>query len=182
MPTEKDDVLETALRLLLRYGYRNLTMKHVAEACHISRPTLYKLFDNKDAIIAGLIVRQTQQAIEGTEHLTIGGLPLPARLNCFFDQWIVAPTQSAVQSEEGRDLLANVALYVPLAVKDHYAILEQHLAQVIGPVPAGLNVDTTRLAHIMALAAKALKAECQDTGALRSGIHDLISIAVAAVH
>jgi len=46
---KREKVLEAALGVFLRYGYKRVTMNDIAEAARISRPALYLVFDSKDA-------------------------------------------------------------------------------------------------------------------------------------
>ncbi|MDA3851134.1 MAG: TetR/AcrR family transcriptional regulator [Spirochaetaceae bacterium] len=46
----KRAILRKSLSLFAREGYKNTSLSHLAEACDISRPTLYLYFSDKDEI------------------------------------------------------------------------------------------------------------------------------------
>lgn len=46
----KEAILHTAFSLFARNGYQNTSLSHLAEACGISRPTLYLYFRDKEEI------------------------------------------------------------------------------------------------------------------------------------
>lgn len=61
---KKDAVFEAAGEVFARYGFRRTTMNDIAEAAGISRPALYLLFENKDALFQALASYRLNQAIE----------------------------------------------------------------------------------------------------------------------
>ena len=61
---KKDAVFEAAGDVFARYGFRRTTMNDIAEAAGISRPALYLLFENKDALFQALASYRLNQAIE----------------------------------------------------------------------------------------------------------------------
>lgn len=81
-------VLDTALSLFCRFGYRKTSMEDVAKAAKISRQGLYFYFTNKqdlfrEAVIVALEndVRAAQQTLEDSAR------PLRDRLIEAFDDW-----------------------------------------------------------------------------------------------
>jgi AcrR family transcriptional regulator len=54
-PTSRERVLATALELVGRQGMAELSMDELAEAAHVSRASLYRLFPGKPALFRGLI-------------------------------------------------------------------------------------------------------------------------------
>ena len=51
----QDEILDTALQLLAEGGVKNLTMKRIADSIGISEPAVYRHFQNKNALIPGII-------------------------------------------------------------------------------------------------------------------------------
>jgi AcrR family transcriptional regulator len=58
----EQEILNAANRLMTEHGYAGVTMDHIAEAVGISKPTLYRHFASKDAMVARTIA-------EGMRHL-----------------------------------------------------------------------------------------------------------------
>lgn len=59
-----DLILRTAARLIDEVGYANLTMEVLADEVGISRPTLYKHFANVQDVVATIVIRGYEQAIQ----------------------------------------------------------------------------------------------------------------------
>ena len=55
LPTKEERVLETAEGVFTRYGYARTTMGDLARSAGLSRPALYLLFPDKEAVFAGVI-------------------------------------------------------------------------------------------------------------------------------
>jgi len=53
----QDFILERSESIFIRKGYRNTSMDHVARACEISKPTLYRYFDSKYELFMALYMR-----------------------------------------------------------------------------------------------------------------------------
>ncbi|MFZ4828335.1 MAG: TetR/AcrR family transcriptional regulator [Phototrophicaceae bacterium] len=59
-----DLILRAAARLIDKIGYTNLTMEILADEVGISRPTLYKHFANIQEVVATIVIRGYEQAIQ----------------------------------------------------------------------------------------------------------------------
>lgn len=57
---QRDQILARAGELFAQHGYASATMNQVAEACNMSKPTLYHYFRDKDALLVELTVRHVQ--------------------------------------------------------------------------------------------------------------------------
>ena len=53
--TRRDQVVQAAIGVFLRYGYARTTMADIAQAAGLSRPTLYLEFPDKDAIFHAVV-------------------------------------------------------------------------------------------------------------------------------
>lgn len=54
-------ILDTALEELLTYGLRRTTVDIVAKRAGVSRATLYRRFDGKDALVQAVLVRESRR-------------------------------------------------------------------------------------------------------------------------
>jgi AcrR family transcriptional regulator len=57
-PTTRDTILDAAVESVTLYGLAKLSMSDVAGRAGISRPTLYKHFGSKDALVAAAVERE----------------------------------------------------------------------------------------------------------------------------
>jgi AcrR family transcriptional regulator len=184
MTTSREtEILQSAQKLIFRHGYSKVGMKDIADDCSISRPTLYKFFSNKEAIVARLIEKQMEHSLGSIQGLAESALTLRLKLEKFFDAWTVEPAAVAIDSVNGRDLMANVEKYAPQAVQSLYAEFERQLTKLL---ESKLSVEQNHLsandlAHILTLATKGLKSSSSDLPELKRLIEGLISLTLAAV-
>src|SRR3954467_2820136 len=59
--SKEELALEAATEVFSRYGYARTTMGDIAARAAISRPALYLLFPDKDAVFAAVIQRMDEQ-------------------------------------------------------------------------------------------------------------------------
>jgi AcrR family transcriptional regulator len=75
------DILEAAIRVLVRDGAYHFTTARVAEAAGVSVGSLYQYFPNKEAILFRLQAVEWQQTMSQLEHiLTDENTPAPERI------------------------------------------------------------------------------------------------------
>ncbi|MFC6582686.1 helix-turn-helix domain-containing protein [Sulfitobacter aestuariivivens] len=48
-------ILTAAIQVFAEMGYSAATMERIAEAAHLSKPTLYQYFDSKDALFKAMM-------------------------------------------------------------------------------------------------------------------------------
>jgi AcrR family transcriptional regulator len=51
----RDDIIRAAIGVFLRYGYARTTMRDIAQAAGLTRPTLYLTFPDKERIFAAVV-------------------------------------------------------------------------------------------------------------------------------
>ena len=52
----RNDIMKAAEQLFVQQGIKNTTMEHIANACEISRGTLYLYFNNKEELFNAIII------------------------------------------------------------------------------------------------------------------------------
>lgn len=65
-------IIESAIKLIAEEGLVNLTTKKLAKAVNVSEPALYRHFENKEAIILGLIKyinEKTQEIFDFSDNI-----------------------------------------------------------------------------------------------------------------
>ena len=58
---KKKYILETARKVFVEKGYKNVTMKDIVEACEISRGGLYLYFDNTEQILLEVLQMEAEE-------------------------------------------------------------------------------------------------------------------------
>lgn len=180
MDAKERKISDAALRLYHRHGYRKVTMMDIAAEAGMSRPSLYASFPNKEAILAAVVARNAVEQEEESAREIAGIRGLRERLEMLFEIWILRPAATVIGSENGADLLANVAVYAPEATADLYARFERQLREILQPAMAAEgDLSAADLAHILMMATRGLKATTTTLAELRRLIRGLITMAVA---
>jgi AcrR family transcriptional regulator len=116
----REHVLDTALLVFARYGYRKASMEDVARAAGISRPGLYFYFASKKDLFRAAVTRSLDSGVTGAERaLADTGRPLRDRLIEAIDQWTgryVGPLANEIDAliADNPDLLGEVPAAYPL--------------------------------------------------------------------
>ena len=72
----KISILRQAFGLFARHGYQNTSLSHLAEACGISRPTLYLYFHDKEEIFNYAVKHYTDAMFSDYRHTASAGGPV----------------------------------------------------------------------------------------------------------
>jgi TetR/AcrR family transcriptional regulator, regulator of autoinduction and epiphytic fitness len=82
-------LLDAAVTVFARYGYRKTSMEEVARAAQVSRQGLYLHFATKDALFRAAVTNLLAGSLQAaTAVLRDGALPLEERLVRAFDEWV----------------------------------------------------------------------------------------------
>jgi len=155
-------------------------MSDIADAAGMSRPTLYAVYPNKEAVFSAIAEQHREQAERATEARLPGEKSLEAQLALIFEIWIIEPFASVIDSPSGLDLLGNAEAYAPEAVGRMYARFEHYIIRVLQPeMPKKRTLAARDLAHVVMLATKGLKASTTSLAELRRMTDGLITMAVA---
>jgi AcrR family transcriptional regulator len=98
------EIIEASIRLIADGGIQELTIKNISRAIGISEPALYRHFDNKLAILQGLLdffadgSRAVFERVAGSEQPALE--KVHAVLTAHFDQFAKVPPLSAVLFSE----------------------------------------------------------------------------------
>ncbi len=112
-------VLETALLVFARYGYRKTSMEDVARAAGISRPGLYFYFASKQDLFRAAATHALEGDVAAAGRcLSDTGRPLRDRLIEAFDHWTgryAGPMTKdvAILIENSPDLLGSITTEYP---------------------------------------------------------------------
>lgn len=112
-------VLESALVVFARFGYRKTSMEEVAKAADITRPGLYFLFTSKELLFRTAVTQALERDIADVERvLATTDRPLREQLLEAFDRWAgryVGPLTRdiALVIEQNPDLLGPIVATMP---------------------------------------------------------------------
>jgi AcrR family transcriptional regulator len=136
-------LLDAAAAVIGRYGLRRTTMDEVARAAHCSRPTAYKHYGAREALLAAVFVREAERYLDGLAAVPTGAGPgQPSALEEAF-----VHTLGFVR---GNPLLQAVASADPTGI---YDVLFLDGGRVLAVLIAGITRFVTDLAEAGALRA-----------------------------
>lgn len=82
-------LLEAAMQVFTRLGYRKTSMEEVARAAQVSRQGLYLHFSTKEQLFRAMVTHYFDRALEGVdEALAAPDQPLSERLAHALDAWL----------------------------------------------------------------------------------------------
>lgn len=66
--TERALLLDAGLRVIQRNGYAEATLVDIVAEAGVSRRALYRHYDSKDALLIGIVVRETELVVESLQR------------------------------------------------------------------------------------------------------------------
>lgn len=133
MPEIKEDILNQSLQLFLKFGIRNMSNEKLAKDLAISTKTLYKYFQNKEALLEEAALLFHQQQYEALNALSEEE---PHAIQ-FYEIW-----KRAVDTEYhvNRSFFQELAYYYPkLAVKTEKEISQKLEAKLQSLIQQGID-------------------------------------------
>jgi len=123
-------LLDAALVVFLRFGFRKASMEDVAQAADISRQGLYLHFATKEELFRATVERLMATTLaEAIARLEDTGAPLPARLSGGLDAWLGRFV--GLEPTVGGDLFAAGAELAAGLVAEHEARFVAALTRVV---------------------------------------------------
>lgn len=78
-----DAILDAARAVFEQYGARRANVDDIAAAAGISRSTLYRRYPNKEALLAAVLVRETDDFLDALDRIAADLPPQEAVIECF---------------------------------------------------------------------------------------------------
>jgi AcrR family transcriptional regulator len=82
-PERRANILEAALGVFVEKGFQRSTIKDIAKAAELAEGTIYNHFENKAALLVGLIEELQSQRREMADLVNTAEMPLPSNLEEF---------------------------------------------------------------------------------------------------
>ena len=156
-PRRRTALLDAALTVFARYGYRKASMDEIARVANVSRQGLYLNFADKEGLFRASVEHHYASALgAATVSLLDKQLPIDERLVAAFDEWL--GRYVSIKGADPAELLADVAKLTGSIMFDHEKQFEQAVAKAIADsplkaayAPAGLTpTQLTRTLHATA--------------------------------
>jgi len=177
-PRKREAVVAAARATFLRYGYKRVTMKDLAEAAGISRPALYLVFSSKEEIFKGVHEHWVKENLAEIES-KIAPLRTPdEKLRVAFELWTVRPFEMTLASSEVAELLECTFGFAQDSVKQGYRSFEKILVPILKShvmfQTSRSKVSAEKTAHVLSSSVRGFKVSARDAAGLRSLIKDLL--------
>lgn len=179
---KRDAVLSAARDTFLRYGYKRVTMKDLAEAAGISRPALYLVFSSKEDVFKGVYEHWVKETLAEIESKTPPLKTPDEKLRAAFEIWTVRPFEMTLGSSEVAELLECTFGFAQDSVKQGYRSFEKILVPIlkthIAFQTSKTRISAEKTAHVLSSSVRGFKVSARDAADLRSLIKDLLILAL----
>ena len=98
-------IMDAAIEVVMRYGFKRMTMDDVAKEAGISRPALYLVFKNKTDIYRAIAQSILGEALVRADMALRAGGSVESRLFAAVKTGILDPTDFLLSTSHGAELL-----------------------------------------------------------------------------
>jgi AcrR family transcriptional regulator len=159
-------------------------MGDIARGAGMSRPSLYLVFPNKEAIVRAVLAANYDETLRDVESdLAVQG-SLSTQLRNVFERWSVQPFDMVAHSPAAGELITDTYDFAADVIERGSQRLADLLAGVIRgavPDPGTLQPSAEARARVMVAAANGFKHAARDTEDMRALVHDLVGMTVAGL-
>ena len=182
METKETKIVSAAQKLFFRHGLKKVSMSDIAEAAGLSRPSLYAVFANKEAVIGALLKIHIELNHEETMKRLPNQKSLRGQLECLFKIWMIDPFASAIDTDGGKEMMETISDYAPKEFAVVYSDFEKYLVELLkAEMGKTAEMSAKDLAHILTMATKGLKASSSSVGELQRLVDGLVTMALKTV-
>lgn len=176
------NLLEAALGVFARFGYRKTSMDEVAQAAKISRQGLYLHFANKEELFRATLHYAVQGSLAAARLALAENGTIETRLGRAFDEWL--GRYIGRFAADAADLIEATETLAITTMTDHEKLFVEAVAGALresGVAAAykSAGITARQLAENLALTAKGLKHSCDSREAFREAIMVAVRITCA---
>ncbi|MBU2993181.1 helix-turn-helix domain-containing protein [Octadecabacter sp. 1_MG-2023] len=183
MNAEHTPILDAALEVFLRYGFRRTTMGDIAKAAGLSRQTLYSRFANKDEVYAAGLDLHTQRIVADLKSAFLEAATIEDAMDGFATISIVSTFEMLNQSPDASDLIEAANSPEGQAAMARSSLLKrQILAELFEPYSTALEthgLSPSQLAEFVETNKLAISKTAQTREQLEGQIATLTASVVA---
>jgi AcrR family transcriptional regulator len=177
-------VREAALEVFLRHGYRKVTMDDIARGVGVSRPALYLVYPNKEAVFRDVVQTGLDKLVDDIEH----GLPrqrtLAEQLGHVFEVSSVGSFELVARAPAAAELMNASFDFVGELFAQHDRRRAEIVARLLRAAvrdPEALQPSAEARARVLITAVHGFKSAARDLQDLRSLVRDLVQMTVAGL-
>ncbi len=105
MDSKRQQILQSAIDTITRYGYRRTSMEDIARQAGISRPAIYQHFRNKEAVAKAAIELVSQQGFEIAEAAITNIIDKNERLAAYLTAYMLFYYRLVVSGPHSQELM-----------------------------------------------------------------------------
>jgi AcrR family transcriptional regulator len=170
-------IMESAMAVVLRYGYQRMTMDDIAKEAGISRPALYLVFKNKAEIYRAIAGGVMGQALVKSETALVGDGTLEDRLYSGIAAGILDPMEHLLASAHGAELL-DMKHSMAREMVHEWRVKQSAL--LAGAIGKSGSLTAQQLADILLDGVEGLKQRTMDMDEIRAGVRALVQLVAHA--
>ncbi|CAB3775545.1 hypothetical protein LMG28614_00013 [Paraburkholderia ultramafica] len=175
----RDQVVQAAIDVFLRYGYARTTMTDIAQAAGLSRPTLYLAFPDKDAIFHAVVDAMVADKLNEIRQRLPRYRGFEAKLRFACEAWGAEGFELVQAHPDAKDMF-DLGF---ASVCNGYSAFGDLLVDIISAplAEADLDIEATDLARAIVFAIKGFKDVARDGAEVRRMIGVQVAVIAAAV-
>jgi len=185
---KREVVLEAAYDVFARYGFRRTVMNDIAQAAGISRPALYLMFENKEALFRELASFRQNQGIDLAISTLSENAAITERITAAILAYERLFYEPVAESPHGAELVdISISTAADLMMKGQER-LDKALAQALEEASENGEVDFTGLSmqpiafvRLLMSSVGGLKKHASSIKVMRRQISELVSIFTKAI-
>ncbi|MDC8783746.1 TetR/AcrR family transcriptional regulator [Roseateles koreensis] len=139
--SQREEILDAAARLFAHQGYAGTSMNAVAQACQVSKPTLYHYVKDKQELLAQICETHVQGLVALVEEVSAQGLPPEAHLRVLIARFV----QSYGAAQNQHRVLTEDVKFLGKAEQERLLNIERRVvdafAQAVAAVRPSLQTD-----------------------------------------
>ncbi len=162
-PSKRQRAIEAGARVFLRFGYARATMGEIARAAGMSRPALYLVFCDKEAVFEAVVAQWTEGSLARIAAGLAAHATLGAKLRFACEIWCVEGLERALANPDVHDMTG-----LP-AVRKSYARFEAYLTGILQAAAeqSGLDATAADLARVIVAAMQGFKQTARSAEEMR---------------
>ncbi|MGD7653845.1 MAG: TetR/AcrR family transcriptional regulator [Verrucomicrobiales bacterium] len=157
--SNEDRILDPAMELFIRHGFRRTTMGDIAKKADMSRPALYLVYRNKEEIFRAVVLRYSMELEQLGCRRIAAKHTLAGKLDAVMQTWVVDPYKMISHSPEAGELHEIAFSFGADLRKEMHARFENQLLGLMNDSPEvdpkSLKAAGTSPAAIASLIARA---------------------------
>jgi AcrR family transcriptional regulator len=179
---KRSRILTAALSVFLKYGFRRVNMNDIAQAAGVSRPALYVLFKNKEAIFVAVFLSWVDETVT-TIQAKMNTITKPEKkIELAFEIWAVRPFEMVMNSQEAKELVECSFDFAQESLRQGYdkfeAVIVPVLASLTGRQRGKAYTAPEQVAHVLASAVRGFKQTAATPDELRQLIKTLLLLSL----